>query len=1083
MANYNPHTPDIVGQEWVPIIGAPYQPDITQERGYTFTVSKNTGVAPIVARVGRFVVANVPSGVITSQVPFMSLYEKGSETTGPIMSAIMECDGATSGGPDGAFFGTLSGAAALQNPSDDSGYSFTLGSAPINGTLDLSFSSATLPPVIGRIHNVSLLYSADGTGLEQATAPNTMWISIRYRSTDFYYSTGALVTGQSQLGDLNQIQRISFGEVNPNWSDATFTATNDRYPWTTSRLALFATGSGDPMRVRFQWSSPTLDTDLQLQYAALQITYSPFENRLMYGGTHIGMNQYATALSLTPPTYGPGADQFKNRVILRTGSSQATGTGLELQPGEYTVTMHLADYGDANNPIFGINAAAATNTRPTINASRELYDIPSITGKEIERAFTTSDTMRVETTHLIPAIGIGVTGSAGPAVGEDVYSGCHGYFGPQAGEIVSIAVPLQNFYSDNKDGALPYPWIRFYARQVNGDVSATAGINFTVTTPAFGSVSITSAELDALPEIFDGWREVTLRFPDGSVPIWDSDTVTQRTITWSGNTAALNLGVAFQVLGDGSVFPYTNARYQGLLGAGSNATFPLTASAAGSYTFLFSTDPPTITGIGVTTQSVALTGIGTECGITPQCIPTTVACNYVTWPLPHNQAIITDTFDRSVSNGWGNATSGQAWSTVGGVAGDYSVTNSAGVHSISAANSSRATVIGPSTTRDFDITVNATIRPASGGIGGASSSTAILGRWVDASNYYEFRVEWTTSSGSRDTLLTIRRVLAGVETVISSTTAIPFMDVTTGNFIRMRAAAQGSTLMFKAWDTSASESEPALWQLTVTDSSFTQGQVGVRSFVYAGSTSATPIQFSYDSFSVRPTEWNFGYYELQRMDDDTPWQTIMTATSPSVTGFCDFEARIGMRSDYRIRQRNVYDFYGPWSTTVSSTLPSPVTGTGADGYSLLVFTSNTNQVNGQTLAYTEVWESNPTHEMTYFEGEGMVQFQRMYRRDFQVGFHSLERGGVQFTRTLLVQNAAVPAPILENAFQSLRDMAWDDLPYVCVRTNVGDRWYAAVEVPSGTISRNRRLQLVQVKVTEVTGEPYAVDPEGVPRAV
>lgn len=97
----------------------------------------------------------------------------------------------------------------------------------------------------------------------------------------------------------------------------------------------------------------------------------------------------------------------------------------------------------------------------------------------------------------------------------------------------------------------------------------------------------------------------------------------------------------------------------------------------------------------------------------------------------------------------------------------------------------------------------------------------------------------------------------------------------------------------------------------------------------------------------------------------------------------------------------------------------------------------------------------------------MMQFQRMYGRDFQVGFHALERGGAQFERTLLVQNAAVSPPVLERAFTSLRDLAWETFDYVCVRTNQGDRWFAAVEVPSGTISRGRKLQLVQVRITEV----------------
>jgi hypothetical protein len=134
----------------------------------------------------------------------------------------------------------------------------------------------------------------------------------------------------------------------------------------------------------------------------------------------------------------------------------------------------------------------------------------------------------------------------------------------------------------------------------------------------------------------------------------------------------------------------------------------------------------------------------------------------------------------------------------------------------------------------------------------------------------------------------------------------------------------------------------------------------------------------------------------------------------------------------------------------------------------MTFTSNEDQLGARALAYAEVWDGNPSEDFTYFEGSGMMQFQRMYDRDFQVGFHALERGGAQFERTLLVQNAAVSAPILETAFRSLRDLAWYELEYVCVRTNAGDRWFAAVEVPSGSVSRGRKLQLVQVRITEVS---------------
>jgi hypothetical protein len=238
------------------------------------------------------------------------------------------------------------------------------------------------------------------------------------------------------------------------------------------------------------------------------------------------------------------------------------------------------------------------------------------------------------------------------------------------------------------------------------------------------------------------------------------------------------------------------------------------------------------------------------------------------------------------------------------------------------------------------------------------------------------------------------------------------------------------------------------------------------------------LNFAYSVFWNSPLLENFGTYELQRRDDYTDWQTILAATSPGVTGFYDSEARIGVRSEYRIRETNVHRFTGPWSATVTGTAINPASSLCGDteGHELLVFTTNADQSGTQVLAYEQVWENQPSNEMTYFEGEGMMQFQRMYDRDFQVGFHAEERGGVQFTRMLLVQNAVVSPPVLEDAFLTLRDLAWANVPYVCVRTSNGDRWFAAVEVPSGSISRRRRLQLVQVRVTQVSEESYVADP-------
>lgn len=222
----------------------------------------------------------------------------------------------------------------------------------------------------------------------------------------------------------------------------------------------------------------------------------------------------------------------------------------------------------------------------------------------------------------------------------------------------------------------------------------------------------------------------------------------------------------------------------------------------------------------------------------------------------------------------------------------------------------------------------------------------------------------------------------------------------------------------------------------------------------------------------------FGYYELQRSDDvDATWNTIMKTSSQFVTGFYDYEARVGVSSSYRIRSANVLDFRGAWSSTVSHTLTSPgVSGIG-DGNSVLLFTTNELQDGSGNLAYVMAWERNVSEDFTFPEA-GDVQLQQLYRRDFVTAFRPTERGGERFTRDVLVQNCAVSTGRMRDGFTSLRDMAWNEVSYVCVRNELGDRWFATVLVPSGSVTRNRRLYIAQVGVVEVTATPSQVEPAG-----
>jgi hypothetical protein len=236
------------------------------------------------------------------------------------------------------------------------------------------------------------------------------------------------------------------------------------------------------------------------------------------------------------------------------------------------------------------------------------------------------------------------------------------------------------------------------------------------------------------------------------------------------------------------------------------------------------------------------------------------------------------------------------------------------------------------------------------------------------------------------------------------------------------------------------------------------------------------VAWSPTSNNLTSPDW-FGFYELQRMDTvTTDWQTIMQCSSPTISGFSDFEARPGIVSSYRIRAVDLYDFANSWSSTVTATLTAPgaTIGSLGDGH-LLLFSSNSDQTGALNLAYCSVWTGGSVDEDFSFPEAGDVTFQKMYNKDFVTAFHPTERGGDQFGRTVLVQAAAIAPETLAD-FTSLRDMAWADVPFICVRDEDGNRWFANVRVPSAKVQLNRSIYMAGVDIVEVTSTPTPVNP-------
>jgi hypothetical protein len=642
-----------------------------------------------------------------------------------------------------------------------------------------------------------------------------------------------------------------------------------------------------------------------------------------------------------------------------------------------------------------------------------------------------------------------------------------------------------------------------FAAQPPGTTSFTDGagrvwtINGLALITGSNAVTLTPSEWDALPDIVDGWKEINKRF--STVPLLG--TGANPTFQWSASGESA--GNRWEVLGctalaitgqivPGSIGNITTqippphrlgpATYgQPTYGTAVDLSWapghaPLvtttTADTTSDAVLILSQDPPAISGFAVVTTSMALTGIGQNCGIDPCCIPTALLYNRLTWSEMQSSALL-----------------------LPGVVGSYATTPDTAVLDITGDIELRADV---STT---DWTQNAVLvgKWPAGGAGNAGSSyrLAISGGGM--------QFVWSTTGTDLGVAST-----TGIEPLpVGGRLAIAVsMDVNNGaggKDIRFYTAPTmaGPWTQFGATQTQGGTTSIFSSTTNVSVGANADGSEPFNGTVYSaqilnglgGSAVANPVFSAQAPGTTSFTDaagrtWtingtaSIGYYatdavsklELQRKDDITPtWQTIMLSTTPSITGFNDYEARVGIASQYRMRTINVLDFEGPWSSTLSVIPPAPGVSGGSclqDGH-LLLFTTNEIQSGASNLAYSSVWMDTQVREDFGFPEAGFVQMQAMYNRDFVTAFRPNERGGEQFSRTVLVQAAAISPPTLAD-FKSLRDMAWADVSYICVRDEDGNRWFATVLVPSGTVLRNRRLYLAPVDIIEVTDTPSEV---------
>lgn len=197
-----------------------------------------------------------------------------------------------------------------------------------------------------------------------------------------------------------------------------------------------------------------------------------------------------------------------------------------------------------------------------------------------------------------------------------------------------------------------------------------------------------------------------------------------------------------------------------------------------------------------------------------------------------------DNFQRSETNGWGTPDyPASAWVPDVGAASTFSTTAGKGVISIGALADNRRILL-PVTHSDIDCTADFLIPTPTGEL----MPTLFVMRWVDTSNWYYIRVEVSTASAVS---MSIRGVLAGVDTELLGSTTISGLTHSSTVPLRVRWSAQGTTLSGKVWLSTADE--PGSWHRSTTHTSIASGtRIGLWGILGAGCTNALPVAYQFD---------------------------------------------------------------------------------------------------------------------------------------------------------------------------------------------------------------------------------------------
>jgi hypothetical protein len=199
----------------------------------------------------------------------------------------------------------------------------------------------------------------------------------------------------------------------------------------------------------------------------------------------------------------------------------------------------------------------------------------------------------------------------------------------------------------------------------------------------------------------------------------------------------------------------------------------------------------------------------------------------------------TDQFDRTLTTGWGQSPGGGTWDDFNGSASDYSVSSGKGRIAGLTTNVSRYVRLNDVvSTYNARMTVTTSTTPAV-----AANSCSLVGGFIDTSNHYRYRLTFN-STGSVTAAIT--KNVAGSETTLAGSATVAASGYVANQVWNVRGVFNGTTHSMYAWK--SGDAEPGSPTLTVADTTFPSGKLGVRAFVSTGATNAPT--FIIDDYSA-----------------------------------------------------------------------------------------------------------------------------------------------------------------------------------------------------------------------------------------